>query len=109
MKHLGYLGMLAFCLLGTLPLEFRYRVRVYARWRRLALTILPVLPIFILWDLYAVDSGHWWFDPEQILGVILPGGLPIEELGFFLVIPLAAILTMEAVRVVRKLPAGDEP
>ncbi len=72
------------------------------------LSILPVLPLFILWDLYAIHQGHWRFDAKQILGISLPGALPVEEVGFFLVIPIAAVLTLEAVRTARNLQVGDE-
>lgn len=108
MTHLGYLAMLVFCLLGTAPLELVLRVGVYRRLRRLALSVLPVLPLFVAWDLYAIARGHWTFDPAQVLGVDLPGGLPVEELAFFVVVPLAAVLTLEAVRTVRGWPVGDE-
>ena len=36
------------------------------------------------------------------------GGLPIEELVFFLVIPLASILTLEAVRAVKGWDVGEQ-
>ena len=101
MRHFAYVAMLAFCLVGTLPLELVLKVGVYRQVRRLALTIAPVLVVFIAWDLYAISRGHWQFDPAQTLGLMLPGGLPVDELVFFLVIPLAAVLTLEAVRVVR--------
>ncbi len=107
MRHFAYVTMLAFCLVGTLPLELVLHVGVYRRVRRLALTIAPVLAVFVAWDLYAISRGHWQFDPAQTLGVVLPGGLPLDELLFFLVIPLAAVLTLEAVRVVRGWPVGD--
>jgi len=106
-RHFAYVAMLAFCLVGTLPLELVLHVGVYRRVRRLALTIAPVLVVFVAWDLYAISRGHWQFDPAQTLGVVLPGGLPLDELLFFLVIPLAAVLTLEAVRVVRGWPVGD--
>lgn len=108
MRHLGYAAMLAFCLIGTAPLELVLRVGVYRRVRRLALTLLPVLPVFLVWDLYAVSQGHWTFDDAQTVGVRVPGGLPVEEVAFFLVVPLAAVLTLEAVRAVRGWPVGEE-
>jgi lycopene cyclase domain-containing protein len=100
--------MLAFCFLGTLPLELWLGVRVYRQTRRLVLTLLPVAAVFVVWDLYAIAQGHWDFDPEQTLGVLLPGGVPVEELLFFLVIPACAVLSFEAVRRVKGWPAGDE-
>ena len=108
MRHLAYLGVLAFCLLGTLPLELWLKVGVYRQWRRLLLTLLPVVAVFVAWDLYAIAAGHWSFDPAQTLGVELPGGLPVEELLFFLVVPVCSVLAYEAVRTVRGRPGGDE-
>jgi lycopene cyclase domain-containing protein len=106
--RLSYLAMLAFVVLGTAPLEVLLGTRVYARRRRLALTLLPVVAVFVTWDLYAIAQRHWDFDPAQTLGVVLPGGLPLEELLFFLVVPVASVLTLEAVRAVRGWPVGDE-
>lgn len=108
MRHLAYLAMLAFCVVGTLPLELLLHVGVYRRVRRLALTLVPVLVVFVPWDLYAISRGHWQFDPAQTLGVVLPGGLPVDELAFFVVVPVAAVLTLEAVRIVRGWSVGDE-
>jgi lycopene cyclase domain-containing protein len=108
MRHLAYVAMLAFCLVGTAPLELVLHVDVYRRVRRLALTLLPVVPPFLAWDLYAVASGHWSFDGTQLVGLTLPGGLPVEEVAFFFVIPVVSVLTLEAVRVVRGWRVGDE-
>ncbi len=108
MRHLGYLAILAVPVLGTLPLELFLGTRVYGRPRRLALSLLVVLVPFLVWDRYAVARGHWTFDREQTLGVVVLG-LPLEELLFFLVVPTAAVLTFEAVRSAKGWPAGDEP
>lgn len=108
LRQFAYLGVLVLVLLTTLPLELFLGVRVWRRPRRLALTVLPVVAVFVVWDLYAIDQGHWDFDPAQTVGVLLFGTLPIEELLFFLVVPVAAIMTLEAVRVVRRWPVGDE-
>ena len=101
MRHLSYLAVLAFCLVGTLPLELWLGVRVYRQWRRLVLSLLPVVAVFVLWDVYAIAAGHWTFDDEQMLGVRLPGDVPVEELLFFVVVPICALLSVEAVRKVR--------
>jgi lycopene cyclase domain-containing protein len=108
MGHAGYLAMLGFCLLGTLPLELVLGVGVYRQVGRLALTALPVVPIYLAWDAYAVAHGHWTFDRAQVLPIGRVAGLPVEELAFFAVVPLAAVLTLEAVRTVRGWPVGDE-
>jgi len=102
-----YLLVLAGCLLGTLPLELVLHTRVYARPLRLLLTLAPVVAVFAVWDLLAIRAGHWAYDPRQVTGVRL-GALPLEELLFFLVVPVCAVLTLEAVRAVKHWPVGDE-
>jgi len=104
----SYLAVLAACMIGTLPLEFVLRTRVYARPRRLAFALLPTLVVFLAWDVAAIAAGHWDYDSAQTVGLVLPGDLPIEEVLFFLVIPTCAILAFEAVRRVRGWPVGDE-
>ena len=101
MRHFVYLEILAACVLGTLPLELLLHTRVYARWRRLILTLLPVVIVFGAWDLLAIAQHAWQYRRRFLVGVTLPGRLPLEELVFFLVIPTCAVLTLEAVRVRR--------
>ena len=105
--RLVYLAVLAGCVLGTLPLELVLRTRVYGRPLRLLLTLLPVLVVFVVWDVLAIRAGHWTYDPAQTTGIVL-GDLPLEELAFFLVIPVCAVLTLEAVRAVKGWRVGDE-
>lgn len=99
--HLSYLAMLAFCLVGTLPLEVHYRLGVFRRPLRLAATIVLAATPFVVWDVWATHIGMWRFDPDQTLPWRV-AGLPLEEIGFFVVIPLAAILTHEAVQQMRR-------
>jgi lycopene cyclase domain-containing protein len=108
-RHLIYLGVLAFCLIGTAPLEIVLRTRVYRRPLRLVLALLPVVVVFVAWDLYAIATGDWTYDAAQTTDVLLPGRLPLDELLFFLVIPICAVLTLEAVRAVKGWTVGDEP
>ncbi len=103
-----YLAVLLFILVGSAWLEIVLRTRVLRRWRRLLLAVAPGLVVFIGWDLYAIAAGHWTFDPARVVGVTLPGGVPLEEALFFLIVPLAGLLTFEAARSVTRWPAGDE-
>lgn len=97
MTHLTYLAVLAACLVGTAPLEPVLHVGVYAQRSRLLRTLLPVVVVFVAWDVVAIHRGMWSYDPRYVVGVTLPGRLPLEELLFFLVIPVCAVLTYEAV------------
>jgi lycopene cyclase domain-containing protein len=98
-KHASYVAMLAFVLIGTLPLHRLYRLSVLRQPLRLLLAIIPAGGLFVAWDLAATAAGQWHFDPAQTLAVRW-WGLPLEEYAFFVVIPLAGILTFEAVQVV---------
>lgn len=98
MDRYQYLLIMAACVAITLPLEFVFRARVYRRPRRLVRAMwLPVL-LFVVWDLIAIARGHWAFDERWVTGWQLPGNIPVEELAFFIVIPLCALLTFEASR-----------
>ena len=108
MGHASYLAVLLIIVCGTLWLEVVVRTRVLRRFRRLVLAVAPVTVLFTLWDWYAVSRGHWHFDPARVTGIRLPGDLPIEEVLFFVIVPLAAVLTLEAVRAVRGWTVGDE-
>lgn len=100
-RHAAYAAMLAFVLVGTLPLHRYYHLSVLRQPGRLLMAIAPVAVVFITWDLLATSAGQWQFDPAQTFGTRL-WGLPLEEHAFFVVIPLACILTFEAVTVVRE-------
>ncbi len=109
MGRYSYVAILAFVMAGCLWLEIALRTRVFRRWRRLVLSILPAVAVFFVWDVYAVAAGHWWFDPDRVLGIDLPGSVPLDEVLFFIAIPIASILTLEAVRSVKDhWTVGDE-
>jgi len=93
--------MIAFTVVGSLWLEIIFKVGVLRRWKRALKSILPVSALFIAWDAYAIAQGHWFFDRDQILGIFGPFGIPLEEYLFFVVVPLAALLTIEAVTTVK--------
>ncbi len=109
MLKFGYLAMLLFTVVGSFWLEIILKIGVLRRIKRALLSIIPVAIPFIIWDAYAVANGHWEFDPEQILGIYGPFRIPLEEFLFFLIVPMAAIMTIEGVRTVKKhWPVGDE-
>jgi lycopene cyclase domain-containing protein len=96
----SYVAMLAFCLAGTLPLVRHFRLDVLRQPRRLLLTVVLAGGPFLVWDLWATQARQWRFDSSQTLGWRV-AGLPLEELAFFVVIPLVAVITFEAVRAVQ--------
>jgi lycopene cyclase domain-containing protein len=105
--HALYLVLLGACVIGTLPLEFRWGARVYRRPGRWLLALLPVVVVFTAWDVWAIAAHHWRYDGAQTTGIQF-GDLPLEELLFFVVIPTCSLLTLEAVRRVTGWRLGDE-
>lgn len=101
--------MILFTVVGSFWLEVVLKVGVLRRAKRLFLSIAPVSFLFLIWDAYAIRQGHWYFDKNQILGLIGPFDIPLEEFLFFIIIPIASVMTIEAVRTVKKhWIVGDE-
>ena len=94
--------MIIFTVIGSFWLEVFLKVGVLKQAKRMLLSIAPVAFLFIAWDKYAISHGHWSFDSAQILGIFGPWCIPLEEYLFFVVVPLAALMTIEAVRSVKK-------
>jgi lycopene cyclase domain-containing protein len=98
MRHFTYLALLICCVGATAPLDFAFRTAVFRRLRLVLLAVLPAFAVFMTWDVYAIAHQHWSYDRRWMTGVSLPGRVPLEEALFFVVVPLAAILTYEGVR-----------
>lgn len=90
-----YLILLGACLVLTAPLEV-FGDGVYRQLRRTAAAILPVAAVFIVWDLLAILGDVWSYNPKYVTGLHI-GVFPVEELLFFIVIPLCGLLTYSAV------------
>lgn len=101
MRHLGYVAMLLFTIAGSFWLEIFLKISVLKRFNKVIKALIPGFLFFIVWDAYAVSRGHWWFDPAQILGIYGPFKIPLEEYLFFLIVPIAAIMTISAVTKVK--------
>ena len=97
MAHWQYLIVLSACLVITLPLELVLGARVYRQPRRALFAILPVATLFLIWDVVAIAAGVWTYNPQYISGITLPFGVPLEEVLFFVIIPLCGLLTYGAV------------
>ena len=96
MKHLGYSAMLIFTFFGSIWLEVFFKLKVFSNLVRLFLSIFPFALLYLTWDLFAVRFEDWKFDSSQVIGVKFISLLPIEEILFFIIVPVAAILTLEA-------------
>lgn len=96
MDQWQYLVVLGACLLITAPLEV-FGAGVYRQpWRTLR-AIVPVAVVFVIWDGIAIAAHVWTYNPRYVTEIDLPFRIPLEELLFFLVIPLCGLLTYGAV------------
>ena len=77
--------------------SFDRNLGLYRHTGAMVAAIAAVFFTFGLWDVAAVQRGHWSFNPAYILGYS-PFGLPIEEWLFFIVVPFVSIFTWESVK-----------
>jgi lycopene cyclase domain-containing protein len=91
-----YLILLGLCLVITAPLEL-FGTGVYRQPRRLVCAVVPVAAVFLVWDAVATAARVWTYNRRYITGIEIPFRVPIEEVLFFVVIPLCALLTYNAV------------
>lgn len=96
MDRWQYLLVLGACLLITAPLEL-FGAGVYRQGRRALRAVVPVAVVFVIWDAVAIAAHVWRYNARYVTGVDLPFRVPLEELLFFLVIPLCGLLTYNAV------------
>lgn len=102
------MAMLIFTVCGSFWLDFVFKMGVLRRIKRVILSVLPISTLFLIWDAYAISKGHWFFDRDQMLGIVGPFNIPLEEYLFFIVIPMAAIMTIEGVTTVKPHWRKDE-
>lgn len=79
----NYLWHLLVWGLPVIALQWAIGCRIFARnWRALLYPTLIAGTYYSIVDSFAVRSGIWFFDPQQILGIHI-GPLPLEEVLFF--------------------------
>jgi lycopene cyclase domain-containing protein len=84
---LGFIGACA------IFVNFGFKLRISSKWKLFLLTDAVILAIYLAWDFWAVSKGSWFFDQEQTLGIYIFSRLPIEEVLFFIIVPLMVVLT----------------
>lgn len=105
MDHWQYLIVLGACLLITAPLEI-FGSGVYRQPIRLLRSVGPVAVVFVIWDAIAIAGHVWTYNPRYISGVEVGFSIPLEELLFFVVIPICGLLTYSAVSAILGFARG---
>lgn len=91
-----YLALMVFV---AAPFVWKWRDRNLPLHRRMAPAFLAMGAVaipFIIWDVLVTEAGHWSFSNTYTIGWRI-AGLPIEEVLFFVVVPLTALLVWETV------------
>ena len=96
MNHFSYLLVIAFIALCALGVNFGFRLKLGKYWRELLQTEIAILAIYLTWDTWAIAHKNWFFDTHQIINVDVLPKVPLEELLFFVVVPLTVILSYQA-------------
>lgn len=103
-----YLVINIFVIIIPLILSFEKKIKFYKKFRDLSISILTVGSIFILWDMFAVKRGDWYFNTQYINGIYL-FSLPLEEILFFITIPYSSIFLYETLKfyLQKKIPNNE--
>jgi len=81
-------------LLCPILLSFDQRVRFVKSWGNVLIASTIIAIPFLIWDVIFTEKGVWGFNPDYLVGVSI-FGLPIEEILFFWVVPLACVFVYE--------------
>jgi lycopene cyclase domain-containing protein len=96
-KYMGYLSILVGVFSFSVVMKRIYRATLFDSNKQGALILTFFFVVGVVWDSYAVSSGHWFFDEKNLLGVRV-GLLPIEEYLFFIVLPVFIITLYQILR-----------
>jgi lycopene cyclase domain-containing protein len=96
MEEYEYLILLVGCFGLAAVAAWIYGVwkNVWRQRQRLVLAIGITFIFFSAWDYFAILRKHWWFSEKYIIGLRV-FGIPLEELAFFVIVPLSCLLTWE--------------
>ena len=105
MAKFNYLLVLAFIATCAIFIALVFGIRVKKFWRLFLITDFSILVIYLIWDYWAISKKNWYFDESQILGIKIFGIIPIEEILFFMIVPLTSLLTYLALKKLTKWSA----
>ncbi|HAY32769.1 MAG TPA: lycopene cyclase domain-containing protein [Ignavibacteria bacterium] len=92
-----YLLINIFIIFIPLIMSFEKNIRFIKNIPAVIITIISVGIFFIAWDIRATEKGDWSFNPEFVSGLKF-GGLPYEEILFFITVPYSILFVYESLR-----------
>jgi lycopene cyclase domain-containing protein len=91
MSKYEYTLILLFWLIVSAGTHYRFRLQLYKSTKQMIVTVSLFFVIGLIWDMFGIIRGHWFFQYENLSGIRL-GVLPVEELLFFLIVPYAILV-----------------
>jgi lycopene cyclase domain-containing protein len=76
------------CLIASFDRRIKFNQHFSAFLKAAIIVAIP----FIAWDIYFTANGVWWFNTDYTIGLNF-GGLPLEEMLFFIFIPFSCVFT----------------
>lgn len=92
----SYLLINFFTLLIPFLWSFESKIQYARKWKFLFPAILFPALVFLVWDYFKTLYGVWGFNPDYTTGYQI-GGLPIEEILFFITVPYSCVFIYEVV------------
>jgi len=99
--HFHYLFVLAFIGTCAVGVNSGFRLGISKKIKQFLLMDAVIVVVYLAWDIWAVVKKSWYFDSNQIIGINLFSRLPIEEILFFVIVPLMGVLTYLALLKIR--------
>ncbi len=93
MAHFHYLFVLAFIGICAIGVNVGFKLGITKKLKQFLLMDAVIIVVYLAWDIWAIFKKSWYFDGNQIIGINFFSRLPIEEILFFVIVPLMGVLT----------------
>jgi lycopene cyclase domain-containing protein len=91
---LNYLIIDLLILIPVMLIALKWKFNYYKFIIPLLISIFVVGTSYIIWDIIVTEIGHWSFNDKYLVGIRILG-LPLEEILFFVVVPVACLFIYE--------------
>ncbi len=88
-----YFGLLVLSIIGTVLLDYRHKLALFADARRTVLVVVLAVAFFLAWDINGVSNGVFFKgDSNLLVGWDVATEVPIEEVFFLTLLAHLALI-----------------
>ena len=88
-----YFGLLVLSIIGTVLLDYRHKLALFADARRTVLVVALAVAFFLAWDINGVSNGVFFKgDSNLLVGWDVATEVPIEEVFFLTLLSHLALI-----------------